>query len=184
MQLRGSRVALTLSLACGLGALSAPFAFAGAKGHGHEKTVVRIGALVDQTGPSTSPLFKSAVELAAAQMNEALEKRHSRLEIEVVFGDTKGTVPATAQAEALRLINEEGVQALVSDSSGDTVAVNKLNYDPVLLRVHQQPGHRRGRPADSGGGTRRGQLALSGVLQRQLRGGCPGSNGSPAGERR
>ena len=139
MQLRGSRVVLALSLACGLGALSAPFAFAGAKGHGHEKTVVRIGALVDQTGPSTSPLFKSAVELAAAQMNEALEKRHSRLEIEVVFGDTKGTVPATAQAEALRLINEEGVQALVSDSSGDTVAVNKLNYDPASLAIQKVP---------------------------------------------
>jgi ABC-type branched-subunit amino acid transport system substrate-binding protein len=143
MRPRGSKVVLTLSLVCGIGAVTAPIALAGphrqhGPGCGHEKTVIRIGALVDQTGASTSPLFRSAVELAAAQMNEALEKRHSRLAFELVLGDTKST-PAVAQAEALRLINEEGVKALVSDSSGDTVAVNKLNYDPASPALNKVP---------------------------------------------
>jgi ABC-type branched-subunit amino acid transport system substrate-binding protein len=136
---RGSRVVLTLSLTCGLAGLGGQLALAGqGPHHGHEKTVIRIGALVDQTGASTSPLFRSAVELAASQMNEALDKRNSRLAFEVVFGDTKST-PALAQTEALRLINQEGVKALVSDSSGDTVAVNKLNYDAASLAVQKVP---------------------------------------------
>jgi hypothetical protein len=97
---------------------------------GRDTMVIRIGALVDQTGASTSPLFRAAVELAATQMNQALARSGSRLGFEVVFGDTKSS-PPQAQAEALRLINQEQVKALVSDSSGDTVAVNKLNYNPA-----------------------------------------------------
>src|SRR5512145_2327476 len=107
MQPRGSRAVLTLSLAFGFILASAPLTLANGHRHhgpgcGHEKTVIRVGALVDQTGASTSPLFRSAVELAVAQMNEALEKRHSRLSFELVLGDTKST-PALAQSEALRL---------------------------------------------------------------------------------
>jgi len=104
---------------------------------GQEKTVVRIGALVDQTGASTSPLFRTAVELAASQMNEALARAHSRLAFEVVFGDTKSN--PQGQAEAVRLINQERVVALVSDSSGVTVAVNKLNYDPASAAKRKVP---------------------------------------------
>ena len=106
--------------------------------HRHDKTVVRIGALVDQTGASTSPLFRTAVELAASQMNQALARARSRLAIEVVYGDTKSN-PAQGQAEALRLINQEGAVALVSDSSGVTVAVNKLNYDPASPAKRKVP---------------------------------------------
>ena len=102
------------------------------------KTVVRIGALVDQTGASTSPLYRTAVELAASQMNKALARAKSRLAFEVVFGDTKSN-PAQGQAEALRLINQERVVALVSDSSGVTVAVNKLNYDPASTAKQKVP---------------------------------------------
>ena len=32
-----------------------------------EPTIIRIGAVVDQTGGSTSPLYRAAVELAAAR---------------------------------------------------------------------------------------------------------------------
>ena len=105
---------------------------------GQEKTVIRIGALVDQTGASTSPLFRTAVELAASQMNQALARARSRLVFEVVFGDTKSN-PAQGQAEAIRLINQEGAVALVSDSSGVTVAVNKLNYDPASIAKQKVP---------------------------------------------
>jgi hypothetical protein len=100
---------------------------------------LKIGALVDQTGPSTSPLFKSAVQLAVSQMNEALDADHSNVRFDLVLGDTAGTVPAVAKSEALRLINQEGALALVSDSSGDTVQVNGLNYDPASLALHKVP---------------------------------------------
>ena len=102
------------------------------------KMVVRIGALLDQTGASTSPLYRAAVELAASQMNQALAQAGSRLTLEFVYGDTKSS-PQLAQSEAIRLINQEGVQALVCASSGETVVVNKLNYDAAGITKRKVP---------------------------------------------
>jgi ABC-type branched-subunit amino acid transport system substrate-binding protein len=104
--------------------------------HSEHAAVIPIGALVDQTGPSTSPLFKAAVQLAVSQMNEAV---HPHVRFDLSLGNTAGTVPATAKSEALRLINQQGVLALVSDSSGDTVQVNGLNYDPATLAKVKVP---------------------------------------------
>ncbi len=101
-----------------------------------ERTIIRIGAVVDQTGGSTSPLYRAAVELAARQMNEALDRSGSRVKFEIVFGDSKSN-PPFAQSEALRLVNQEQVKALVTDSSGVTVAVSKLNYDPASASRHK-----------------------------------------------
>ena len=93
---------------------------------------------MDQTGGSTSPLYRAAVELAASQMNAALDRSGSRVKFEVIFGDSKSN-PAFAQSEALRLINQEQVKALVTDSSGVTVAVNRLNYDPATPAKQKVP---------------------------------------------
>jgi hypothetical protein len=93
-------------------------------------TAIRIGAVVDQTGGSTSPHYRAAIELAGRQMNEALAQTGSKVRFEISFGDSKSN-PPFAQQEALRLINQHGVKALVGDSSGVTVALNRLNYDPA-----------------------------------------------------
>jgi ABC-type branched-subunit amino acid transport system substrate-binding protein len=93
-------------------------------------SVIRIGAVVDQSGGSTSPHYRAAIELAGRQMNEALEKVHSDVRFEIVFGDSKSN-PPFAREDALRLINRDGVKALVTDSSGVTIAINQLNYDPA-----------------------------------------------------
>jgi ABC-type branched-subunit amino acid transport system substrate-binding protein len=85
--------------------------------------------VIDQTGGSTSPLYRAAVELAAKQMNEALDRSDSRVKFEFIYGDSKSN-PPFAQQEAIRLINQEQVKALVSDSSGVTISINRLNYDP------------------------------------------------------
>ena len=103
-----------------------------------EPRIIRIGAVVDQTGGSTSPLYRAAVELAASQMNAALDRNGSRVKFEVVFGDSKSN-PPFAQSEALRLINQEQVKALVTDSSGVTIAINKLNYDPATPAKQKVP---------------------------------------------
>ncbi len=102
------------------------------------KMVVRIGALLDQTGASTSPLYRAAVELAVRQMNQALAQAGSRLAFEFVYGDTKSS-PPLAQSEAIRLINQEGVQALVCASSGETVTVNKLNDESAGVTKRRVP---------------------------------------------
>ena len=112
--------------------------FASAATSGPEKMVIRIGALLDQTGGSTTALYRAAVELGARQINEALAKSGSRLAFEIVYGDTKSN-PSMAQSEAIRLINQEDVKALVSASSGETVTVNKLNYDPTSAAKAKVP---------------------------------------------
>lgn len=122
---KGWELLLTSLVALSLGADAAKCGPAPAS----ERTVIRVGAVVDQTGGSTSPLYRAAVELAARQMSEALARSDSRLRFELVFGDSKSN-PSFAQSEAIRLINQEQVKALVTDSSGVTVAVNRLNYDP------------------------------------------------------
>ena len=123
-------------LVCSLG--SSAGGLASAATSGSEKTVIRIGALLDQTGGSTTALYRAAVELGARQINEALAKSGSRLAFEIVYGDTKSN-PSMAQSEAIRLINQEGVKALVGASSGETVAVNKLNYDSVSVGKQKVP---------------------------------------------
>lgn len=102
----------------------------------HAPVIIRLGALVDSGGPSTSPHFKQAVELAAEQMNAALKDKDVRFEW--FYGDTKST-PALARSEAIRLINDEDVLGLVLDSSGDTIAAGRLNHETPAVTERQVP---------------------------------------------
>ena len=111
-------------------AVAATLMFAAAAFAQSVNTTIPIGAVVDQTGGSTSPHYRAAIELAGQQMNEALAKAGSTIRFEIAFGDSKSN-PPFAQQEALRLINESGVKALVGDSSGVSIALNRLNYDPA-----------------------------------------------------
>ncbi len=133
MSLHSELAALSaLALVCGFGTdVVQPAAAA-------ERMIVRIGAVVDQTGGSTSPLYRAAVELAARQMNAALDRSGGQVRFELLFGDSKSN-PSFAQSEALRLINQEQVKGLVTDSSGVTVAVNRLNYDPASPAKQKVP---------------------------------------------
>jgi hypothetical protein len=77
----------TLALACSFVAAAGRPATAAS-----EPRIIRIGAVVDQTGGSTSPLYRAAVELAAAQMNAAFDRNGSRVKFEVVFGIPRATL--------------------------------------------------------------------------------------------
>ncbi len=90
--------------------------------------VVRIGAVLDQSAASAFPDFKEAMALAAEQMNKGLARAHAPLRFEIVFADSKGD-PALALGQAKRLLAQEHVLALASDSSGDALAVASLDYD-------------------------------------------------------
>lgn len=104
------------------------------------KTKLKLGALVDQTGVSTSPHFTYAVQLAAKQMNQAVDDLiiGGNFEFEPVFGDTQST-PATARTLAIKLINEDKVLGLVSDNSGDSLQASRLNYDTTGTTIRQVP---------------------------------------------
>src|SRR5262252_7101830 len=97
-------------------------------------TIIKIGALDD---PGTTPLYGNAIRLAVSQMNQALG--NAELQFAVAFGDDHGNNPAIAKSETLRLLNDEHVLAMVSDSSGDTIQVNGLNYDPATQAPYKFP---------------------------------------------
>src|SRR4029453_5945432 len=71
----GSAALSALALVGGFG----PAAARPADAAPSERTVIRIGAVIDQPGGSTSPLYRAAVELAAAQMNAAIERSGIRV---------------------------------------------------------------------------------------------------------
>jgi ABC-type branched-subunit amino acid transport system substrate-binding protein len=102
------------------------------------RITIPIGALIDQTGISTSPLYTTAVRLAVSQMNQALSQLHSEISFTVTFGDTQSS-PTLSQSEAVSLIDDQHVVGLVSDSSGDTVAANKLNYQSAGPAARKVP---------------------------------------------
>jgi ABC-type branched-subunit amino acid transport system substrate-binding protein len=137
-------MSLLLACSCGAGTrqseTAAPVSGPRAADCSKDRKVVHLGALVDASGPMTTPLYAAAITLAANQMNEALRRGDCHdIEFEIAFGDDRSNTPAAARTEALRLVNEAGVLGLVSDSSGDTVAVNQLNYDPASPAARKVP---------------------------------------------
>jgi ABC-type branched-subunit amino acid transport system substrate-binding protein len=101
---------------------------------------IHLGALVDATGSTTTPLYGNAITLAVNQMNQALAGNpRNHVQFDVSFGDDHNNTPALARSETLRLLNTAGVVAMVSDSSGDTVAVNKLNYEAASPAPYKVP---------------------------------------------
>lgn len=89
---------------------------------------IQIGALTDETGVSASPLYRNAVDLARKQINRALEQAGNKTRFNVLFEDSQSSGDRS-KAMAAELINKEGVVGLVTDISGDTLAVNTLNYE-------------------------------------------------------
>jgi ABC-type branched-subunit amino acid transport system substrate-binding protein len=90
---------------------------------------IRIGALTDNTGTSAVLAWEHAIRLAAEHMNQGLWAAHgdNSVGFELLIRDSRSD-PKQSQIQASQLVNVEGVKALVTDSSGDTVGVNKLNY--------------------------------------------------------
>jgi branched-chain amino acid transport system substrate-binding protein len=121
-----------------LTALMAAFAFVG---HASAQQTVKIGAIYPLSGNAASAgnYSKAAIELAADIVNNA----HPELKdiplaagqglpnlggakIEVIFADNQGT-PAAGQNQALRLITEEKVHALIGAyQSGITVTASAM----------------------------------------------------------
>ena len=62
-------------------AAAAAFVFATPASAQSANTTIRIGAVVDQTGGSTSPHYRAAIELAGRQMNEALAQAGSKSQV-------------------------------------------------------------------------------------------------------
>jgi hypothetical protein len=93
-----------------------------------DPNAILLGALADSTGASATTLYATAINLAANQMNQAMAAAKSNIRFNVRVVDSQSD-PAHSQATVAELINTEGIKGVVTDISGDTVAVNMLNYD-------------------------------------------------------
>jgi hypothetical protein len=94
---------------------------------------IAIGALVDRTGSDSTPSWSDSISLAISDMNAGLARSRSysgTVQFQVLFRDTVNT-PSLATSKAKDLV-ARGVKALLTDTSQDHVAVNRLNYDPSV----------------------------------------------------
>ncbi len=91
---------------------------------------VTFGAVIDRTGSIANPTWPPAVALAVAHANAGLDTsaKWKNFHYEGLVSDSTN-VTSVAATRALELVKEKGAKALITDTSGDSVAVNKLNYD-------------------------------------------------------
>jgi hypothetical protein len=103
-----------------------------------DPNAIVIGALADSTGASATTLYATAINLAASQMNQAMAAAKSNIRFNVRVVDSQSD-PMHSQAAVADLINNERIKGVVTDISGDTVAVNMLNYDGNFSAGYQVP---------------------------------------------
>ncbi len=91
---------------------------------------VTFGAVIDRTGSIANPTWPPAVELAVAHANAGLDSsaKWKNFQYEGLISDSTN-VTSVAATRALELVQQKGAKALITDTSGDSVAINKLNYD-------------------------------------------------------
>jgi hypothetical protein len=97
--------------------------------------VFTVGVLVDDASPAKAN-FTAAAELAERQINRGLRRTRLGHRLAVVVASYGA---GQAQNAAIDLINNQGALAVVSDISGNTAAVNRLNYESPLRIVRQVP---------------------------------------------
>lgn len=90
--------------------------------------VVKFGAVIDRTGSIANPTWPPAVNLAVQHANDGMKMTSMRgFVFEGNISDsTNVTSVAAMRAQELK---SQGAKALITDTSGDSIAINKLNYD-------------------------------------------------------
>src|SRR5216684_284985 len=99
---------------------------------------VTFGQVIDRTGSNATPSWADSIRLAVGTANQALKQAgRSELRFEVAE-ESSGNAPEMARAAALRL-KQQGVKALITDSSQDAIAINMLEYDGDPAHALEMP---------------------------------------------
>ncbi len=118
------KTVLTLGLAASLAACGGPSP--------PTYQYIRIGAVIDQTGSNAVTSFVDAVRLAEEHANQALRDiSYKNLQFNIIVQDSQN-IPDVATARSIDLVQVQGAKALIVDTSQNTIAVNRLNYDADL----------------------------------------------------
>ncbi len=118
------KTVLTLGLAASLAACGGPSP--------PNYQYIRMGAVIDQTGNNSVTSWADAVRLAEEHANQALRDiSYKNLQFNMIVQDSQN-IPDVATARSIDLVQVQGAKALIIDSSQNTIAVNRLNYDADL----------------------------------------------------
>ncbi len=98
-------------------------------------TKLKVGVLVDDASPAKAN-FAAAAKLAESQINQGLQGAGIPRRLEVVIANYGAGL---AQSAAIDLVNTQGVLGVVGDISGNTAAVNRLNYEATPRIDHKIP---------------------------------------------
>lgn len=139
----------------GLGAPSADEDSSGDAERGISDDTIKLGAILDFTGPfaAASPLFQNGIDSWAEKVNG--DGGIAGREIEIVYEDGRAD-PGAAQTAATKLINDDGVFAIITAlGSAASASVAELSenegvimfpagpadalYDPVLSHIFVVP---------------------------------------------
>lgn len=89
---------------------------------------ILVGAIIDQSGTTAETSWVQAIQLATAQMNEALDAEGYPVHFLLRVADSENT-PATATLRANELVGD-GARALITDTTQVTEAVAREMYGP------------------------------------------------------
>jgi branched-chain amino acid transport system substrate-binding protein len=130
-------VLLALALGALVGAGCGGSDDSGGGSGGDDSGPIKIGALVDDTGPSAffGPFQRDGINLAVKQMGGEIDGR----KIEVVFADSGGDL-ATAEPKARQLVEQDGVSMVFGPLQSDVMAgllpYFQRNNIPVLSHLN------------------------------------------------
>ncbi len=117
--------------------------FACGRPSGPPPKTIRIGAVIDRTGINSEPSWSDAIRLAERNANAGLRKTALKdIRFQVLLQDSSNE-PAVGLQRAIQLVHEEGVKALITDTSQVDVEIHKTFYDA-------DPGNDLGVPVQCG----------------------------------
>lgn len=92
--------------------------------------IVAIGAVIDQSGSIARPEWRDAAFLAVSDANAGLARAGGfhDLQFRLEFSDSTNVTMVAVQ-RALELYRTRNIKGLVSDTSGDSLALFRTNYD-------------------------------------------------------
>ena len=89
---------------------------------------IRIASVLDSSGAIATPNWTVVANLAVRHANQALEKSGQPYRFKLHSSDSTNT-PAVAVSHAVAVVKEQGVKAIITDSSQDDIAINQTFYD-------------------------------------------------------
>ena len=107
--------------------VSCALLYAGCGGGSPPGAVITYGAVLDRTGNISMISWFDAAALATAHANAGLTQAGKSLQFNLATSDSTNT-PSVTVTRATDLVRSANAKALITDSSQDDIALNRLNY--------------------------------------------------------